>query len=141
MVYKFKTTIKRSNLMRKIKSNKTTPELLLHKALSKEKIRYKKNYKKLVGSPDIVLLQDKIAIFIDGEFWHGYKWEDKKPRIKSNRGYWIPKIERTIARDKRYSRLLRKEGWKVLRFWQHQVKKDVEKCLKKIKKVVGASPR
>ncbi|MCG2712533.1 MAG: very short patch repair endonuclease, partial [Candidatus Omnitrophica bacterium] len=70
---------------------------------------------------------------VDGEFWHGYKWKDKKEKIKANREYWIPKIERTIKRDKQNNRKLKKEGWKVLRFWQQQLKKDMPKAIEKIK--------
>jgi len=123
--------------MKKIKSDKTTPEILLQKALRKEKIKFRKNYKKLPGVPDIVLLQEKIAIFVDGEFWHGYKWKDKKERIKSNRDYWMPKIERNIKRDKQNNRKLKEDGWKVLRFWQQQLKKDLPMAIKKIKKTMG----
>jgi len=133
MTYKFKTSAERSELMKKIKSDKTTPEILLQKALRKEKTKFRKNYKKLPGVPDIVLLKEKVAIFVDGEFWHGYRWKDKKKKIKANREYWIPKIERTIKRDKQNNRKLKKEGWKVLRFWQQQLKKDMPKAIEKIK--------
>jgi len=136
MVYKFKTTLKRSRLMKKIKSDKTSPEILLQKALRKEKLKFKKNYAKLPGNPDIVLIEKKIVIFVDGEFWHGYRWVEKKKKIKANRPYWIPKIERTIKRDKKNNRKLRKEGWKIIRFWQEQLKKDLPKCMSKIKKTI-----
>ncbi|MBU0634370.1 MAG: very short patch repair endonuclease, partial [Candidatus Omnitrophica bacterium] len=85
----------------------------------------------------IVLLDKRIAIFVDGEFWHGYRWAEKKKRIKANRKYWIPKIERNIKRDKKNSGLLKKEGWETIRFWEKQVKKDLVKCVKKIKKTMG----
>jgi len=132
MAYKFKTSAKRSNLMRKIKSDKTKPEILLQKALRKKGFKFKKNYTKLTGIPDIALLKKKVAIFVDGEFWHGYRWQEKKKKIKSNRKYWIPKIERTISRDRKNNRKLRKEGWIVIRFWQDQIIKDIDKCLEKI---------
>lgn len=133
MDYKFKTSPTRSRLMQKIKSDKTRPEIILQKTLRKEGIKLKKNYRKLNGIPDIVLADDKIAIFVDGEFWHGYRWKEKKRKIKANRSYWIPKIERNIARDKKYNRKLRKEGWKVIRFWQHQIFKNLPRCIQKIK--------
>jgi DNA mismatch endonuclease, patch repair protein len=136
MAYKFKTSLERSNLMKKIKSDKTTPELLLQKALRKEGIKFRRNYKKLHGNPDLVLIDKKIAIFVDGEFWHGYRWKEKKKKIKANRQYWIPKIEKNIKRDKQNNRKLKKEGWKVIRFWQQQLKKDLQKCMKKIQRTI-----
>jgi len=134
MAYKFITTKERSRLMSKIRSNETSPEIILRKALWGEGIRYRKNYKKIAGNPDIAIVNKKIAIFVDGEFWHGYKWKDKRKKIKANRAYWIPKIEKNILRDKINTKKLRKEGWVVIRFWEQQLKKDLTKCLKKIKK-------
>ncbi len=99
-------------------------------------IRYRKNNKKLTGKPDISISRCKVAIFIDGEFWHGYNWEEKKKKIKANRDYWIPKIERNIARDKKHNRQLRKQGWSVLRFWGSGVKKNPEKCLRKVMRAI-----
>jgi len=133
MLYKFKTSAKRSNLMRRIKSVRTTPEVLFQKALRKEGIRFKKNYIDLPGKPDLALINKKIAVFIDGEFWHGYNWKKKKKKIKANRAYWIPKIERNIVRDKNNSKELYRKGWKVVRFWQQQIIKDTPKCIKKIR--------
>ena len=75
-------------------------EQLLAKSLWHQGIRYRKNYKALPGSPDIAITKSKIAIFVDGEFWHGKNWEDKKKRLKRNRDYWIQKIEENIRRDK-----------------------------------------
>ncbi|MDD5129605.1 MAG: very short patch repair endonuclease [Candidatus Omnitrophica bacterium] len=135
MAYEFKVSAKRSNLMRKIKSEKTTPEILLYKALRKEKIRFKSYYSSLPGKPDAALIDKKIAIFVDGEFWHGYKWREKKKKLKANRNYWIPKIERNIARDKLNNKELKKCGWRVIRFWQYQIIKDLPICLKKIEKI------
>lgn len=136
MVYKFKVSAKRSNLMRKIRSNRTTPEVLLQKVLRKAKIKFKKNCSTVVGKPDIVFPAKKIAIFIDGEFWHGYNWEKKKSKIKNNRSYWIPKIEKNILRDQHNNRLLRKQGWRVIRFWQQQIVGNPLKCIQIIKKIM-----
>ena len=136
MLYKFKTSAKRSDLMRRIKSVKTTPEILFQKALRKEGIKFKTNYRKLPGSPDIAITNKKVAIFIDGEFWHGYNWKEKKKKIKANRAYWIPKIARNIVRDKNNSKKLYREGWKVVRFWQQQIIKDTPKCIERVKTAV-----
>jgi DNA mismatch endonuclease (patch repair protein) len=141
MAYKFKVSAERSNLMRKIRSDKTTPEVFLQKLLRKEKIRFRKNCSALAGKPDIAFLDKKLAVFVDGEFWHGYHWEEKKKKIRVNRRYWLPKIEKNILRDKQNNRKLNKEGWKVLRFWQQQIIEDPIKCLTKIKKALKASPR
>lgn len=134
MAYRFKTTKQRSLLMQKIKSSRTSPEITLQKYLRKKGFKFKINCCNIPGKPDIVLPSKKIVVFIDGEFWHGYHWEEKKKKIKANRAYWIPKIEKNIARDKKNNKLLKKEGWKVIRFWQHQVTGDLIKCLRKIQK-------
>ena len=134
MVYQFRVSAERSDLMRKIKSDKTTPEILLQKALRKEKIKFRKNCVAIIGKPDIALIDKKTVVFVDGEFWHGYRWKQKKKKIRDNRDYWIPKIERNIARDINNNRKLRKAGWQVIRFWQQQLIKDLPKCIQKIKK-------
>jgi DNA mismatch endonuclease (patch repair protein) len=119
--------------MRKIRSTETKPEQLLRKELWKVGIRYRKNVKALPGSPDIVVRKKLLVVFVDGEFWHGYNWEAKKKKIKTNRKFWIPKIERNMQRDKENTKALKKLGFMVLRFWGHQIKKDLEKCINKIK--------
>lgn len=136
MAYKFKTTKERSSLMSKIRSNNTKPELVFRKKLWGNGIRFSRKVSNLQEKPDIVLNKYKIAIFIDGEFWHGYHWEEKKKKLKANREYWIPKIERNILRDRKNTRKLRKDGWRVVRFWGHQINKDTEKCLQKIKRMM-----
>ena len=119
--------------MQKIRSKKTKPEIALKKALRKENIKYRSYIKRLPGNPDIVIPEKKIIIFIDGEFWHGFNWKTKKKKIKVHREYWIPKIERTIKRDRNNNLQLRKLGWNVLRFWEHEIKKDIKKCIREIK--------
>lgn len=134
----FETTKERSDLMRKIKAKNTTPEIILRKALWKEGIRYRIDNKGVSGNPDIAIKKYKIAIFIDGEFWHGYNWQEKKRKIKSNREYWIQKIERNIERDKKYNQLLIKQKWVVLRFWEHEIKKDLNKCIGIVKDAIAS---
>ena len=130
--YGFKTSKERSKLMAKIKSKDTRPELVLRKLLWNAGLRYRKNLKKLPGSPDLVIQKYKVAIFIDGEFWHGYNWEEKKERIKSNKEYWIPKIERNMVRDREASQQLEYLGYTVLRFWQHEIEKNPALCLTRV---------
>jgi len=128
----FITTKQRSELMSKIRSKETKPEVILRKKLWQIGLRYRKNYKSLKGVPDIVFLKEKVAIFVDGEFWHGYNWVEKKKKINSNRSYWIKKIEGNIERDTEVKKQLASMGWKVLRFWEKEVKSDLEKCVSKI---------
>lgn len=128
----FTTTKERSQLMSKIRGKDTKPEITLRKALWAQGIRYRKNYKKLNGNPDIYIPRARLAIFIDGEFWHGHNWKEKKLKIKSNRDYWIPKIERNMARDTDNNRQLEYRGITVLRFWEHEIKKDLEGCIQKV---------
>jgi DNA mismatch endonuclease, patch repair protein len=122
--------------MRKIKSKNTAPELLFQSLLRKEKIRYTTINDGLPGRPDIVLKLFPVAIFIDGEFWHGYKWAEKKQRIKKNRTYWIKKIENNMKRDKKKRRELRASGWSVVKFWEQEVRNNPEKCLSRIKRLM-----
>ena len=126
------TAEQRKKNMKSIKSEDTKAELLLRKALWHRGYRYYKNYKKLPGKPDIVFLKSRIVVFVDGEFWHGYEWEENKNKIRSNQEYWIPKIERNMQRDKEINRLLEEAGWTVLRFWSRDVLKRLDECIKKI---------
>lgn len=128
----FYTTKVRSDLMSKIRSKETKPEIKLRKFLWNLGIRYRKNVKKLPGTPDIVISKYRLVIFVDGEFWHGYKWDEKKNKIKSNRDFWIPKIERNMQRDRFNNQLLNKNGWTVFRFWDTQIKKEFVNCLFRI---------
>ncbi len=128
----FYTTTQRSKHMSKIRSRDTKPELIFRKALFARKMRYRVDFKKLPGKPDIVNMTKRFVIFIDGEFWHGYNWEEKKVRIKSNREFWIPKIERNMQRDKEINKKLKHMGFRVFRFWEHEIRKDLDSCLQKV---------
>jgi len=120
------TKEQRSKVMASIKSNGTKIEVLLGKALWAKGHRYRKNDKSLPGTPDFTMKRYKLAIFCDGEFWHGKNWEWKKPRIQQNREFWIAKIERNMARDVRVNQSLAEMGWTVLRFWENDIRKDLE---------------
>ena len=133
----FDTTPERSKLMRKIKSTNTKPEIILRKTLWKFGIRYRLNVPKLSGKPDIVITKQKLVIFVDGEFWHGYNWDEKKPKIKSNHDYWIKKIEGNMQRDIINVEKLQSMGYTVLRFWEHEIKKDLQGCLSKIFEILS----
>jgi len=123
------TKEKRSEVMSKIKSKNTKAELILRKFLWKNKLRYML-HQNLPGKPDIVFKSKKVAIFVDGCFWHKCPKCYKEP--KSNKKYWIPKINKNVKRDKANNLKLKKDGWKVLRFWEHEIKKDLDSVSKKI---------
>lgn len=126
MAYEFKTDPSTSKRMSKVHSTEGKDEVIIRKILWKNGIHYRKNYKDLPGKPDIALTKYKVAVFIDGEFWHGYDWENYKKHIKSNRDYWIPKIERNMKRDQEVNAKFKEMGWTVLRFWSKQVLKNPE---------------
>lgn len=131
------TPEQRKKNMQAIRSKDTTIELALRKALWKKGIRYRKNYKGLIGKPDIVITKYRIVVFCDSDFWHGYDWDNRKSRIKSNQEYWIPKIERNMKRDKEVTAVLVEQGWIVLRFWEHSIRKNLESCLDDIQEAVS----
>lgn len=116
--------------MSKIRSQDTAIEKTIFMELRKRKIYFQKHYKKSLGSPDIALPRKKKAIFIDGDFWHGYKYAVQKQRLPKK--YWLKKIEDNIKRDQRNRAKLKREGWKVLRIWEHEIKKNPEKALRKV---------
>jgi DNA mismatch endonuclease (patch repair protein) len=130
------TSEQRHKNMSHIKSKNTSIEIQLRKALWHEGIRYRLNLKTLPGKPDIAITKYKIAIFCDGEFWHGKEWEIRKKNIKTNRDYWIPKIERNIARDNCNERKLQNMGWAVLRFWGGKINKNIMDCVDEIKETI-----
>lgn len=128
----FYTTTQRSYNMSQIRSKGTKPEKLLKKALWLAGVRYKTPKKPLPGKPDISLKKYKLVIFVDGAFWHGYDWENRKQSIKSNREFWIAKIERNMQRDQEVNEFYKSKGWTVLRFWDFEVKGDFGVCLSAI---------
>ena len=126
------TPEQRHKNMSRIRPKNTKAELLLRKALWKKGIRYRKNVANLTGKPDIVITRCKIAVFVDGDFWHGNPKEKLQQRLGTNRNYWIEKIEKNKARDKAVTEELTENGWLVLRFWESDVKKDLNACVDKI---------
>lgn len=132
------TPEQRKKNMRHIRSKNTEIECILRKALWKKGYRYRKHYSKIPGKPDIVLTKYKIAIFCDGEFFHGKDWEVQRKRIEksNNSDYWIMKIEKNIRRDEDINRRLRAMGWVVLRFWGKDIKNNTESCIKTIEEAI-----
>ena len=111
-------------------------ERMLSSRLWHSGLRFRVNYKKLPGSPDIAILKHRIAVFVDGEFWHGYDWEQRKPKLKRNRDYWIEKIEENIARDKRVDAQLVLAGWIPVHFWSKEVRTNMDACIEKIETLI-----
>ena len=136
-----KVTEQRSNTMKKIKGKDTSIEVILRKALWAKGYRYRKNYKKLPGTPDIVLTKYRIAIFCDSEFFHGKDWNELKVKLEkgNNPDYWVAKIGRNIQRDKEKDMLLNFMGWTVIHFWGNDIKKNLDECIKVIEEAIMQS--
>ena len=132
------TKEQRRKNMQHIKSKDTTIEVLLRKALWEKGYRYRKNPNNIPGKPDIVLCKYKIAIFCDGEFFHGKDWEVLKPRLEAgnNGKYWVGKISRNRERDEEINKRLLFEGWTVIRFWGNDIKKHTDECVKVIEEAI-----
>lgn len=135
---KLKTTPEISKRMSNVKLKHNKAETTLAKALWHKGYRYRLNYKKLPGSPDIALTKYKIAIFVDGEFWHGKDFEKRKNKLKSNKDYWIEKIQENIDRDQKNDILLHQMGWIPLHFWSKEAVKNIDYCVCEIKEYVDA---
>lgn len=135
------TKEQRQRNMKNIKSKDTSIEVQLRKALWAKGYRYRKNCAKLPGKPDIVLTKYKIAIFCDGEFFHGKEWLINRARVEkgNNSEYWVKKITRNMERDKENEQALQLLGWTVLRFWGKEIKKDVNKCIEVIEECIWNS--
>lgn len=116
--------------MSKIRSRGTQVEKLVFRGINRYGIYFQKYYKRAIGNPDIALPKKKIAVFIDGDFWHGYQFAKLKKRLPKE--YWLEKIEKNVKRDKLCRAKLKRQGWKVLRVWEHEVRKDLEKTVAKI---------
>ena len=132
------TKEQRHKNMKNIRSKDTSIEVSLRKALWSKGYRYRKNVKSLPGSPDIVLTKYKIAIFCDGEFFHGKDWEILKPRLERGRNseFWISKISRNRERDDEVNKKLLFMGWTVIRFWGTDIKKNTDECVKAIQETI-----
>lgn len=122
--------------MSQVKNSGSKIEKLLRAELWQRGLRYRKNAKDVDGKPDIVFKGLKIAVFCDSEFWHGYDWENRKNDFKSNREFWLPKIERNMKRDKEVNEILQNAGWIVLRFWGTEILRNTTACADKIEAAI-----
>lgn len=132
------TPEQRKKNMQHIRSKDTKIELKLRKALWKKGYRYRKNYKELPGCPDIVLTKYRIAIFCDGEFFHGKDWEVLKPRLEksNNSEFWIKKITRNMERDDEINKQLLFRDWTVIRFWGKDILRNTDECIRVIEETI-----
>ncbi len=129
---------KRSEIMSLIRARNTGIEKTVFSHLRREGVYFQKHYDKIKGRPDIAIPSKRLAVFIDGDFWHGYKFEEWQDRIPKE--YWREKISANIARDKKNRARLRREGWRLIRVWEHQLKKSPDKTLKRIKDFLTETP-
>ena len=131
------TKEQRRKNMQHVKNKNSKIEITLRRALWKAGLHYRKNVRSIFGCPDIAFIRLKIAVFCDSEFWHGYDWENRKHDFKSNQDFWIPKIERNIARDKQVNEYLKANGWLVLRFFGNEIKKNLTNCVQEVLNAVN----
>ena len=129
------TKEQRQKNMKHIRSKDTDIEITLRKALWHAGFRYRKNYSKLPGKPDIALTKYRIAVFCDSSFWHGRNFDEKK-KPETNKEYWNGKIKRNMERDREVDALLNGLGWTVLRFWDVEIKKDPDGCVEAVKEAI-----
>ncbi|MEG0835629.1 MAG: very short patch repair endonuclease [Christensenellaceae bacterium] len=120
-------------IMSAIKSKDTRPELALRKELWRRKLRYRKNYKRLPGKPDIVFPCIRLVVFCDGDFWHGHNWAIRgygslENELRRYSKEWAEKIIRNMQRDERINKELKDLGWKVIRIWESDIKVNVKRC-------------
>ena len=119
--------------MQHIRAKNTIAEVLLRKALWAKGIRQRKNYSKLPGKPDIAITKQRIVIFVDGDFWHAHGHEERPgEQIATNSNYWKAKMKRNVERDRYVNELLLEQGWLVLRFWESDIKRNLESCVDEV---------
>ena len=130
------TPEQRSLCMSRVRSKNTKPEIALRKALWAAGLRYRVHYK-LPGKPDLVFVSAKVAVFVDGCFWHGCPEHATWP--KSNAGFWATKLRENMDRDQRVNEQLRQMGWHVLRLWQHEVERNPGEAVERVKRLIVQS--
>jgi DNA mismatch endonuclease (patch repair protein) len=132
-----------SRIMSTIRSTETKAEVALRSELFRRGIRFRKNYRRLPGAPDIVFTGARVCVFIDGDFWHGREWRRRgfptlRDAFKTNADFWVSKIQATIARDRENTAGLRKMGWHVLRLWESTVTRDIPRAADRVQALLSA---
>ncbi len=130
-----------SRTMSANRSTGTKPELALRSAVWRLGLRYRVSPVDVRGKPDMVFRSARVAVFCDGDFWHGKDWLARKARLAqgSNAEYWVAKIEANRARDREHADALRAQGWRVLRFWESDIHRDVDKLASKVVSAVKSA--
>jgi DNA mismatch endonuclease, patch repair protein len=126
--------------MSRIRSTGSNIERHMEQALRSAGLKPHK-HGEVTGKPDFLFPEQKVAVFCDSHFWHGYQWRKKKNGLKRNRHFWLSKIQGNIKRDHFVNRTLRQSGWKVLRFWEHQILGAADACVSKIKEAIAIQKR
>jgi len=124
------TKDQRAKNMRNIRSKSTIPERIIFRELRRKKIYFACHVDSIFGKPDIVFRRKKILVFVDSDFWHGHPKRGAIP--KSNKKYWVNKIKRNVKRDNQVNKTLRKDGWKIIRIWEYDIRKNINKCINRI---------
>jgi len=119
--------------MSRIRGKNTKPERLVFRELRRRGVYFARHAKQLPGRPDVVFRNGKVAVFIDGDFWHGFRFPRWEYKLTP---FWREKIAGNRARDQRNFARLRRSGWRVVRLWEHQVTKDVEACVDRVLEVL-----
>jgi DNA mismatch endonuclease (patch repair protein) len=123
--------------MSRVRNRNTDIESLVRSQLFKKGWRFRKHVSSLPGTPDIVFVRQRVVVFVDGDFWHGYRF----PRWKKNlSAFWTTKIEKNMKRDRTTFSKLRRLGWRVVRIWQHQIKTDLQRSLVRLERLLAGSP-
>ena len=129
-------------IMSAIPSKNTEPELMLRRALWKENLRYRVNYKKLPGKPDIVFTKYHVVVFCDGDYWHGHNWAIRglnslEDELAGYSEFWRSKILRNIARDTEVNQELKAQGWMVIRLWESDIRSNLNECVRIVKEALS----
>jgi len=127
------TREQRSYMMSRVRSTDTAPELLVRRLAHARGLRFRKHCPRVAGRPDLTFVASRVVVFVDGDYWYGWRfpaWKNKLPP------YWKDKIERNRRRDQSNFGKLRRDGWLVIRLWEHEIERDAERCIDRIEGVV-----
>lgn len=130
------TPEQRSYCMSRIKGKDTGLEVRIRSELHKRGLRFRKHVKELPGRPDVAFTRARVAVFVDGDFWHGYEFPSWEHKVSA---FWKKKISKNSERDTSNHLKLRDYGWTVIRLWQHEVQRDFEGCINRIVSAVRAN--
>lgn len=127
------TPEQRSHTMSRIRSRDTKPELTIRRLAHARGLRFRTHAGSLPGKPDLVFSRARVAVFVDGDFWHGWRFPEWRDGLAP---YWRAKIERNMQRDRKNLARLQSDGWTVIRIWEHQIRDDPTACVDRIEDAV-----